>query len=49
MVYDTCVQVIHVVTPLPVPLSSGRMMIVLGVALVAVTAVFFRRRFAVTS
>jgi C1A family cysteine protease len=49
IVYDTCVQVIHVVAPLPVPLFSGRTMAVLGIALIAVAAVFFRKRFAISS
>lgn len=42
--YDTCVQVIHVIEPLPVPLFSGRTMLVLGLALIAVAAVSLRRR-----
>ena len=47
--YDTCVQVIHVIEPLPVPLFTGQALLVLGIALAAVTAIYIRRRVNVAS
>ncbi len=47
--YDTGVQVIHVIEPLPVPLFSGRMMLALAAALIAVAALYFRRRAVLSS
>jgi C1A family cysteine protease len=43
-VYDTCVQVIHVVEPQPVPLFTKPVVTILVLALVIVAAIFMRRR-----
>jgi C1A family cysteine protease len=48
IVYDTCVQVIHVIEPLPVPLLSVRMIALLVLAVIIASAAFFRRRPAVS-
>jgi hypothetical protein len=42
--YDTCVQVIHVVEPSPVPVLSPPVVAILVLALIVVAAVFMRRR-----
>ncbi len=44
VVYDTCVQIVHVVEPLPVPLFTNTMIIVVVVSLILISAVFIRRR-----
>jgi len=43
-VYDTCVQVVHVVEPVPVPLFTVPVVTILVLALILVAAVFMRRR-----
>jgi C1A family cysteine protease len=43
-VYDTCVQVIHVIEPLPVPLLSARVIVLLGLIMIIASAIFLRRR-----
>jgi C1A family cysteine protease len=43
-IYDTCVQVIHVIEPLSVPLLSAWMIALLAVVSIAVSAVCIRRR-----
>lgn len=43
-VYDTCVQVIHVVEPEPVPLFTVPVVTILVLALILAAAVFMRRR-----
>jgi C1A family cysteine protease len=42
--YDTCVQVIHVVEPEPVPLFTPPVVAILVIALVVIAAIFMRRR-----
>lgn len=42
--YDTCVQVIHVVEPVPVPLFTVPVVTILVLALILAAAVFMRRR-----
>jgi len=42
--YDTCVQVIHVVEPKPVPLFTVPVVTILVLALILAAAVFMRRR-----
>jgi hypothetical protein len=44
IVYDTCVQVIHVITPIPVPLFTMPVVTILVLALILAAAVFMRRR-----
>jgi len=44
IVYDTCVQVIHVVEPQPVPLFTVPVVTILVLALILAAAVFMRRR-----
>lgn len=41
--YDTCVQLIHVITPVPVPLSTAPVLAVLAVAAILAAAVLLRR------
>jgi hypothetical protein len=43
-VYDTCVQIIHVVEPIPVPLFSTPVITILVLAMILSAAVFMRRR-----
>jgi PKD repeat protein len=43
-VYDTCVQVVHVIVPLPVPLFTAPVVTILVLALILAAAVFMRRR-----
>ncbi|MCU0639683.1 MAG: hypothetical protein MUF59_07430, partial [Candidatus Krumholzibacteria bacterium] len=45
-VYDTCVQVVHVVEPVPVPLFSLPAVIALVAAMVLAAAVIMRKRLA---
>jgi hypothetical protein len=42
--YDTCVQIIHVVSPEPVPLFTVPVVTILVLALILAAAVFMRRR-----
>jgi hypothetical protein len=42
--YDTCVQRVHVVTPVPVPLFTVPVVTILVLALILAAAVFMRRR-----
>jgi hypothetical protein len=42
--YDTCVQLIHVITPEPVPLFTVPVVTILVLALILAAAVFMRRR-----
>lgn len=44
VVYDTCVQVIHVIEPSPVPLFTVPVVTILVLALILAAAVFMRRR-----
>jgi hypothetical protein len=44
VVYDTCVQVIHVIEPEPVPLFTVPVVTILVLALILAAAVFMRRR-----
>jgi hypothetical protein len=44
VVYDTCVQVIHIIEPRPVPLFTVRVVTILVLALILAAAVFMRRR-----
>jgi len=44
VVYDTCVQLIHVVEPVPVPLFTALVVTVLVLALVLAAAVYLRKR-----
>ena len=44
LIYDTCVQVIHVVEPEPVPLFTVPVVTILVLALILAAAVFMRRR-----
>jgi len=44
IVYDTCVQVIHVIEPRPVPLFTVPVVTILVLALILAAAVFMRRR-----
>lgn len=43
-VYDTCVQIIHVIEPIPVPLFSTPVITILVLAMILSAAVFMRRR-----
>jgi len=43
-VYDTCVQVIHIIEPEPVPLFTVPVVTILVLALILAAAVFMRRR-----
>jgi len=43
-VYDTCVQVVHVITPLAVPLFTAPVVTILVLALILAAAVFMRKR-----
>jgi hypothetical protein len=43
-IYDTCVQIIHVVEPIPVPLFSTPVITILVLAMILSAAVFMRRR-----
>jgi hypothetical protein len=43
-VYDTCVQIVHVVTPVPVPLFTTPVVTVLVLAMILAAAVFMRKR-----
>jgi hypothetical protein len=43
-VYDTCVQIIHIVEPEPVPLFTVPVVTILVLALILAAAVFMRRR-----
>ena len=43
-VYDTCVQVIHVIMPVAVPLFTAPVMTILALVLTLAAAVFMRRR-----
>jgi hypothetical protein len=43
-VYDTCVQVVHVVEPIPVPLFTTPVVTILVLAMILAAAVFLRRR-----
>ncbi|HUV35874.1 MAG TPA: hypothetical protein VMX58_02935, partial [Patescibacteria group bacterium] len=45
-VYDTCVQVIHVVEPVPVPLFTTPVLVVVALAMVCTAAIILRRRVA---
>jgi len=45
-VYDTCVQVIHVIQPLPVPLFTTPVVTIMVLAMVLAAAVIMRRRVA---
>jgi C1A family cysteine protease len=42
-VYDTCVQLVHVVEPVPVPIFSAPVMTVLVLAMIAVAAVVMKK------
>jgi hypothetical protein len=42
--YDTCVQVIHIIEPIPVPLFTVPVVTILVLALILAAAVFMRRR-----
>jgi hypothetical protein len=42
--YDTCVQVIHVVEPEPVPVLTPPVAAILVITLVVIAAIFIRRR-----
>jgi hypothetical protein len=44
--YDTCVQLVHVVEPVPVPLFTTPVVTVLVLAMILAAAVFMRRRVA---
>lgn len=44
VVYDTCVQLIHVVEPVPVPLFSAPVVTILVLAMILAAAVFMKRR-----
>jgi hypothetical protein len=44
IVYDTCVQLIHVVEPVPVPLFSAPVVTILVLAMILAAAVFMKRR-----
>jgi hypothetical protein len=44
VVYDTCVQIIHIVEPEPVPLFTVPVVTILVLALILAAAVFMRRR-----
>jgi len=44
IIYDTCVQVIHVIEPEPVPLFTVPVVTILVLALILAAAVFMRRR-----
>lgn len=44
VVYDTCVQVIHIIEPQPVPLFTVPVVTILVLALILAAAVFMRRR-----
>lgn len=44
VVYDTCVQVIHIIEPIPVPLFTVPVVTILVLALILAAAVFMRRR-----
>jgi hypothetical protein len=43
-VYDTCVQIVHVTEPVPVPLFTTPVVTVLVLAMILAAAVFLRRR-----
>ena len=43
-VYDTCVQLVHVVAPIPVPLFTTPVVTILVLAMILAAAVFMRRR-----
>lgn len=43
-IYDTCVQVVHVITPLPVPLFTTPVVTIMVLAMVLAAAVIMRRR-----
>jgi len=43
-VYDTCVQIVHVVEPVPVPLFTTPVVTILAIAMILAAAVFMRRR-----
>jgi hypothetical protein len=43
-VYDTCVQIIHVVEPVPVPLFSAPVVTILVLAMILAAAVIMKRR-----
>jgi hypothetical protein len=43
-VYDTCVQIVHVIAPIPVPLFSTPVVTILVLAMILSAAVFMRRR-----
>jgi hypothetical protein len=43
-VYDTCVQVVHVIEPVPVPLFTAPVVTILVLAMILATAVFMKRR-----
>jgi hypothetical protein len=43
-VYDTCVQVVEVVTPIPVPLFTTPVVTILVLAMILAAAVFMRKR-----
>lgn len=45
-IYDTCVQVIHVIQPLPVPLFTTPVVTIMVLAMVLAAAVIMRRRVA---
>ncbi|MDD3642125.1 MAG: hypothetical protein PHQ19_01475, partial [Candidatus Krumholzibacteria bacterium] len=45
-VYDTCVQLIHVVTPVPVPLLTAPVVTILVLAMILAAAVIIRRAMA---
>jgi hypothetical protein len=44
LMYDTCVQIIHVISPQPVPLFTAPVVTILVLALILAAAVFMRRR-----
>jgi len=44
IIYDTCVQVIHVIEPTPVPLMSPLVIAILVLALILIASIFLRRR-----
>jgi hypothetical protein len=44
VIYDTCVQVIHIIEPEPVPLFTVPVVTILVLALILAAAVFMRRR-----
>jgi hypothetical protein len=44
VMYDTCVQIVHVVSPEPVPLFTVPVVTILVLALILAAAVFMRRR-----